>query len=314
MQSALAPEFRKLSIFIKESANTLGFEKVGIASAVSLDTPAERLDEWLHQGRHATMAWMSTRSEERKNITKYFPEAKSVISVGMNYFHGIADGEMKISNYAWGDDYHDLLKKRLYQLLKLVKERLPDVKGVVCVDTSPVMEKVWAQRAGLGWIGKHTNLISRDYGSWLFLGELILDCELDYDDPFEEDLCGSCTACLDACPTDAIVEDYLLDSRRCISYLTIEHRGDLPEEFDGQLEERIYGCDICQEVCPWNLKFSQKSREPLFAPRSEIVKRNSEKWSRLTEEEFHRIFRKSPVKRAKFAGLKRNIQSTLTDY
>tara|TARA_B100000959_G_scaffold1823_1_gene2014 strand:- start:609 stop:1553 length:945 start_codon:yes stop_codon:yes gene_type:complete len=314
MQSALAPEFRKLSIFIKESANTLGFEKVGIASAVSLDTPAERLDEWLHQGRHATMAWMSTRSEERKNITKYFPEAKSVISVGMNYFHGIADGEMKISNYAWGDDYHDLLKERLYQLLKLVKERLPDVKGVVCVDTSPVMEKVWAQRAGLGWIGKHTNLISRDYGSWLFLGELILDCELDYDDPFEEDLCGSCTACLDACPTDAIVEDYLLDSRRCISYLTIEHRGDLPEEFDGQLEERIYGCDICQEVCPWNLKFSQKSREPLFAPRSEIVKRNSEKWSRLTEEEFHRIFRKSPVKRAKFAGLKRNIQSTLTDY
>jgi epoxyqueuosine reductase len=232
----------------------------------------------------------------------------------MNYFHGIADGEMKISNYAWGDDYHDLLKERLYQLLKLVKERLPNVKGVVCVDTSPVMEKVWAQRAGLGWIGKHTNLISRDYGSWLFLGELILDCELDYDDPFEEDLCGSCTACLDACPTDAIVEDYLLDSRRCISYLTIEHRGDLPEEFDGQLEERIFGCDICQEVCPWNLKFSQKSREPLFAPRSEIVKRNSEKWSRLTEEEFHRIFRKSPVKRAKFAGLKRNIQSTLTDY
>ena len=314
MQSALAPEFRKLSIFIKESANTLGFEKVGIASAVSLDTPAERLDEWLHQGRHATMNWMAVRAEERKNILNYFPEAKSVISVGMNYFHGIADGEMKISNYAWGDDYHDLLKKRLYQLLKLVKERLPDVKGVVCVDTSPVMEKVWAQRAGLGWIGKHTNLISRDYGSWLFLGELILDCELDYDDPFEEDLCGSCTACLDACPTDAIVEDYLLDSRRCISYLTIEHRGDLPEEFDGQLEERIYGCDICQEVCPWNLKFSQKSREPLFAPRSEIVKRNSEKWSRLTEEEFHRIFRKSPVKRAKFAGLKRNIQSTLTDY
>ena len=314
MQSALAPEFRKLSIFIKESANTLGFEKVGIASAVSLDTPAERLDEWLHQGRHATMNWMAVRAEERKNILNYFPEAKSVISVGMNYFHGIADGEMKISNYAWGDDYHDLLKKRLYQLLKLVKERLPDVKGVVCVDTSPVMEKVWAQRAGLGWIGKHTNLISRDYGSWLFLGELILDCELDYDDPFEEDLCGSCTACLDACPTDAIVEDYVLDSRRCISYLTIEHRGDLPEEFDGQLEERIYGCDICQEVCPWNLKFSQKSREPLFAPRSEIVKRNSEKWSRLTEEEFHRIFRKSPVKRAKFAGLKRNIQSTLTDY
>ena len=314
MQSALAPEFRKLSIFIKESANTLGFEKVGIASAVSLDTSAERLDEWLHQGRHATMNWMAVRAEERKNILNYFPEAKSVISVGMNYFHGIADGEMKISNYAWGDDYHDLLKERLYQLLKLVKERLPDVKGVVCVDTSPVMEKVWAQRAGLGWIGKHTNLISRDYGSWLFLGELILDCDLDYDDPCEEDLCGSCTACLDACPTDAIVEDYLLDSRRCISYLTIEHRGDLPEEFDGQLEERIYGCDICQEVCPWNLKFSQKSREPLFAPRSEIVKRNSEKWSRLTEEEFHRIFRKSPVKRAKFAGLKRNIQSTLTDY
>ena len=311
--SSSTPAIEKLTDIIKESAHTLGFEKVGIAPATPLDSEADRLDEWLHHGRHATMNWMAVRSDERKNILNYFPEAKSVICVGMNYFHGIADGEMKISSYAWGDDYHVLLKERLYQLLESVKERLPDVTGVACVDTSPVMEKVWAQRAGLGWIGKHTNLISRDYGSWLFLGELILDCELDYDDRFEEDLCGSCTACLDACPTNAIVEDYLVDSRRCISYLTIEHRGDLPDEFAGQLGEWIYGCDICQEVCPWNQKFSQKSREPLFAPTSEIVERNPEEWSRLTEEEYRRIFRNSPVKRAKFTGLKRNIQSVLSN-
>ncbi len=301
-----------LSVSIKHKAFELGFQKVGITKAVHTSREKAKLRMWLDQHYNGTMEWISKRKDERGDIFQYFPEAKSVISVGMNYFHGNADGEMKISNYAWGDDYHEVLKDRLQQLLESVKELFPDVKGVVCVDTSPVMEKAWAQRAGLGWIGKHTNLISRDYGSWLFLGELILDCELKYDNPFVEDLCGSCTACLDACPTDAIVGEYVIDSRRCISYLTIEHRSDLPEEFAGQLDGWIYGCDICQEVCPWNRKFSQKSREPAFAPRSEIIERNTAEWSALTEEDFLRIFRKSPVLRAKFIGLKRNIQSAIS--
>jgi len=304
--------FIDLSDRIKHKAYELGFQKVGITKAVHTPTEKANLVLWLAQSHQGSMEWMARRKDERGDIFRYFPEAKSVISIGMNYFHGFADGEMKISNYAWGNDYHELLKDRLHQLLESVKELFPDVKGVACVDTSPVMEKAWAQRAGLGWIGKHTNLIGRDYGSWLFLGELILDCELEYDAAFDEDLCGSCTACLDACPTDAIVEEYVVDARRCISYLTIEHRGDLPKEFAGQLDGWIYGCDICQEVCPWNRKFSQKSREPAFAPRSEIVERNTAKWSALTEEEFRRIFRKSSVQRAKFIGLKRNIQSVVS--
>ena len=203
------------------------------------------------------------------------------------------------------------MKKRLIQLLKDIQERYPGVKGIACVDTSPVMEKVWAQRGGLGWIGKHTNLISRDYGSWLFLGELILDCDLEYDSPFEEDLCGSCTACMEACPTDAIGNEYVLDANRCISYLTIEHRGELPEEMANQLHGWMYGCDICQEVCPWNIKFGQKSEEIAFSPRSDIVKKTVDEWESLTEEEYKRIFRKSAIKRAKFEGIKRNINANL---
>ncbi|MFQ6608469.1 MAG: tRNA epoxyqueuosine(34) reductase QueG [Fidelibacterota bacterium] len=302
---------RRLTDRIIDKAHKLGFQKVGITKAIHTPVEKAHLETWLTRRYHGTMEWMAKRKEERGDLLQYFPEVKSVISVGMNYFHGNAKGNMKISNYAWGDDYHDLMKDKLYQLLLGVQEYLPEVKGLVCVDTSPLMEKMWAQRAGLGWQGKHTNLISRDFGSWLFLGELLLDCELVYDDPFEDDLCGSCTACLDACPTGAIVEEYLLDSSRCISYLTIEHRGDLPGEFMGQLDEWIYGCDVCQEVCPWNIKFSQKSQEPAFAPKSEIVQKTASEWSNLKEDDFHRIFRKSAVRRANFTGLTRNIQSIL---
>ena len=241
---------------------------------------------------------------------KYFPEVKSVISVGLNYYSGrsVRNSEKSgISNYAWGDDYHDILKEKLYESLKRIKQKIPIDNYRVCVDTSPVMDKAWAQKSGIGWIGKHTNLITRYYGSWIFLGELLLDVELEYDTPFDDDLCGTCTACLDACPTDAFPEPYVLDSNKCISYLTIEHRGDLPTELENKLSGWIYGCDICQEVCPWNITFSQLSNENSFKPRENLQERPIPQWEKLTEEDFRILFKKSAVKRTKYIGLKRNI-------
>jgi epoxyqueuosine reductase len=294
---------------IKKKAEELGFQKVGIARAEKTPQEKSDLDSWLMQGNHASMAWMMNRKDERGNIHKYFPEARSVIAVGMNYYTGNDQDDLrsdyKFSNYAWGDDYHTVLKKQLYQLLKWIKENNSKVKGVVCVDTSPVMDKVWAQRGGLGWIGKHTNLISRDLGSWLFLGELILDLELDYDAPFEEDLCGTCLACIESCPTQAL-DEYKIDAGKCISYLTIEHRGELPES-QSDLHGWIYGCDVCQEVCPWNEKFAIETKTGEFQPRKEIVEFISEDWDSLDEDSFKRIFKDSAVKRTKYVGLKRNI-------
>ena len=294
---------------IKKKAEELGFQKVGIARAEKTPQEKSDLDSWLMQGNHASMAWMMNRKDERGNIHKYFPEARSVIAVGMNYYTGNDQDDLrsdyKFSNYAWGDDYHTVLKKQLYQLLNWIKENNSKVKGVVCVDTSPVMDKVWAQRGGLGWIGKHTNLISRDLGSWLFLGELILDLELDYDAPFEEDLCGTCLACIESCPTQAL-DEYKIDAGKCISYLTIEHRGELPES-QSDLHGWIYGCDVCQEVCPWNEKFAIESKKDEFQPRKEIVEFIREDWDSLDEDSFKRIFKDSAVKRTKYVGLKRNI-------
>ena len=294
---------------IKKKAEELGFQKVGIARAEKTPTEKSDLDSWLMQGNHASMTWMMNRKDERGNIHKYFPEARSVIAVGMNYYTGNDQDDLrsdyKFSNYAWGDDYHTVLKKQLYQLLNWIKENNSKVKGVVCVDTSPVMDKVWAQRGGLGWIGKHTNLISRDLGSWLFLGELILDLELDYDAPFEEDLCGTCLACIESCPTQAL-DEYKIDAGKCISYLTIEHRGELPES-QSDLHGWIYGCDVCQEVCPWNEKFAIETKTGEFQPRKEIVEFISEDWDSLDEDSFKRIFKDSAVKRTKYVGLKRNI-------
>tara|TARA_B100000214_G_scaffold363627_1_gene329339 strand:- start:429 stop:1343 length:915 start_codon:yes stop_codon:yes gene_type:complete len=294
---------------IKKKAEELGFQKVGIARAEKTPKEKSDLDSWLMQGKHASMDWMMNRTDERGNIHTYFPEARSVIAVGMNYYTGKNQDDFrsdyKFSNYAWGDDYHIVLKKQLYQLLNWIKKNNSTVKGVVCVDTSPVMDKVWAQRGGLGWIGKHTNLISRDLGSWFFLGELILDLELDYDAPFEEDLCGTCLACIESCPTQAL-EEYKIDAGKCISYLTIEHRGELPES-QSDLHGWIYGCDICQEVCPWNEKFAIESKKDEFQPRKEIVEFFSEDWDNLDEASFKRIFKDSAVKRTKYAGLKRNI-------
>ncbi len=271
----------------------------------------ERLDEWLDQKKHADMEWIENRKSERGNIFNYFSEAKTVISLGMNYYVGKGQSDLtsdfKFSNYAWGDDYHLVIKSKLFSLLEFIKNKKPNVKGLVCVDTAPIMEKVWAQRAGLGWQGKHTNLISTDFGSWLFLGEIIIDFELEPDDPFTKDLCGSCTACIDACPTHALGE-YELDSGKCISYLTIEHRGDFIEGHD-DLDGWIYGCDICQEVCPWNISFSKISEEKYFEPRTDIINNTDQKWLEIDQEKFSAIFKKSAAKRTKLMGLKRNIKS-----
>ena len=299
------------SDIIKEKAIELGFHKVGIAKAAKTKQEQERLDEWLDQKKHADMEWIENRKSERGNIFNYFSEAKTVISLGMNYYVGKDQSDLtsdfKFSNYAWGDDYHLVIKSKLFSLLEFIKNKKPNVKGLVCVDTAPIMEKVWAQRAGLGWQGKHTNLISTDFGSWLFLGEIIIDFELEPDDPFTKDLCGSCTACIDACPTHALGE-YELDSGKCISYLTIEHRGDFIEGHD-DLDGWIYGCDICQEVCPWNISFSKISEEKYFEPRTDIINNTDQKWLEIDQEKFSAIFKKSAAKRTKLMGLKRNIKS-----
>ena len=302
--------FSNLSFNIKSKALELGFQKIGITQAVSTPVEKANLDTWLQKGHHGSMEWIVKRKNERGDIFEYFPGAKSVISVGMNYYSGHdqndLQSEYKISNYAWGDDYHDVLKSSLFKLLGWLKEEVSNVKGVVCVDTSPVMDKVWAQKAGLGWQGKHTNLISRDYGSWLFLGELILDIELDYNEPFAEDLCGSCTACIDACPTQALGE-YEIYGEKCISYLSIEHRGDLSSD-QSDLHGWIYGCDLCQEVCPWNQKFSQISKNDSFQPRKEIIEWTDKDWQSMDEAGFRKLFKESAVKRTKFSGLSRNIK------
>ena len=300
----------ELNQFIRYTAKNLGFSKIGVASAQQNPISQKQFTDWLGKGYHATMHWMEKRSDERENIHNFFPEAKSVISLALNYFTGISSDLVdvgKISNYAWGDDYHDLIKSRLYQLLKEIKSVSPAINGISCVDTSPIMEKSWAQKSGIGWIGKNTNLITKDFGSWVFLGEILLDIELEYDLPFIEDLCGTCTACLDACPTHAFPEPYVLDSSKCISYLTIEHRGCLPHEMENKLSGWIYGCDICQEVCPWNIKFSQESTETSFQLRTNLKERTLSEWSQLTEEEFRILFKNSAVKRTKYEGLKRNI-------
>ena len=299
-----------LKHFIQKVGFDLGFSHIGIAPAQIDHSLNNKLNYWLKNGYQASMKWIANRAEERTNIYKYFPEVKSVISLTVNYFTGTSTDHMnnyKISNYAWGDDYHKTVKVKANTLLNQLKLVKPNIKGLVCVDTSPIMEKDWAQKAGIGWIGKHTNLITRDYGSWVFLCEILIDTEIEYDKPFIEDLCGTCTACLEACPTNAFPEPYILDASKCISYLTIEHRGEFDNNIVDNLYNWIYGCDICQNVCPWNIKFSQKSMTEEFQPRHEIIKKNRADWDLLTENEFKTLFKDSAIKRTKYVGLIRNI-------
>jgi epoxyqueuosine reductase len=298
---------------IKHQAYSLGFDKVGIVPAEALTEEGENLREWLARGFHGQMSYMARHPQQRSDPRLLMPAAKSVVCVALNYFRPekhIDDPEIgKISRYAWGDDYHDVLRDKLKSLLAWIIERVPHVEGKICIDTSPIMDKAWAARAGLGWIGKHTNLITKEFGSWVFLGELLLSVELDYDSYIEPDHCGRCTACIEACPTQAIIAPYELDATRCISYGTIEVRDpQLPEPIDSNLENWVFGCDICQDVCPWT-RFSKETEEMRFVPREGVVAPKLQELVEMTQEQFSTKFRKSAIRRAKLDGLKRNASA-----
>lgn len=299
---------------IKAKALDLGFTHVGIARAGQLDEEGTHLQEWLRLGYQGTMAWMARNVEKRIDPASIVPGARSVICVAMNYYtpahHSSDNAHGKISRYAWGDDYHDVLGERLKLLWAWMQQEFLGIDGRYYVDTGPVMDKVWAQRSGIGWIAKHTNVITPDFGSWVFLGELITTLDLEYDAP-AIDHCGDCTLCIEACPTGAIVEPYVVDANRCLSYLTIEHRGEIAGEVTKHFENWIYGCDICQDVCPWNQKFAAETAQERFTPREWNVAPNLEEWEGMSQKDFSDKFKKSPVKRTKKEGLTRNVRIVL---
>lgn len=297
------------TIKVRNKAHELGFDLCGFARAEALDEEAFRLEAWLNQNRHGTMDWMANNFEKRTDPTKLVPGAKSVVSVIMSYrfpknekFDSDQRGP-KIAKYARGRDYHKVFKNRLKHLFRFVKEEIGDINGRFFSDSAPVMDKVWAERAGLGWIGKNTNLLNKTHGSWFLIGEMILDVPFVYDAP-ETEHCGSCTRCIDACPTQAIHEPFQVDGSRCISYLTIELKDKIPEEFQQKMGEWMFGCDICQDVCPWNRKAEYGHYEDL-KPRDHVLY-PPRKWSELTEDEFDVIFEGSPVRRAKHSWFTRN--------
>ena len=307
---------KTLSEEIKLEARRLGFNKVGVVPATALTEEGARLGEWLARRFQGQMWYMARDPQQRADPRLLLPSAKSVVCVALNYFrpekHVDHPAVGKISRYAWGDDYHDVLRDKLKALLEWIREREPEVEGKICIDSAPIMDKAWAARAGLGWIGKHTNLITKEFGSWVFLGELLLSIELDYDSIIEPDHCGKCRACIDACPTGAIIAPYQLDATRCISYGTIELREpELPEPIKSNLEGWVFGCDICQDVCPWS-RFSKETGEERFEPREGVVELKLSELLQMSQEDFSTRFRKSAIKRAKLAGLQRNARSVLT--
>ena len=302
---------KELSYLVKAKALSLGFEACGISTADSLAQEQSRLEEWLVRGYQASMSWMNNHREKRVDPRELVEGAKSVVSVIQSYYHPLDQQEDpsigKISRYALGEDYHLVMKEKLFKLLNWMMAEVPGCTGRAFVDSAPVMDKAWAAKAGLGWIGKHSNLISPEHGSWFFIGELIVDLDLAADGPIL-DHCGTCTRCIDACPTDAIVQPYVVDANLCISYNTIEHRGnDVPTEVHEGHGNWIFGCDVCQEVCPWN-KFRTESSEPRYAPQAARINVPLEEWAELTQEEFSATFRKSAVKRTKWDGFIRNVQ------
>lgn len=300
----------KNSRMIKEEAQLLGFSFCGIARADFLEEEAPRLDSWLKSGRHGKMSYMENHFDKRLDPRKLVEGAKSVISLTLNYYTDDIQEDStapKISKYAYGTDYHEVIKEKLRALLAVIQEKVGEVGGRAFVDSAPVLDRAWAKRAGLGWIGKNANLINRQSGSFFFLAELILDLELEYDTPLTKDYCGTCTRCIDSCPTEAIVAPQVIDSNRCISYLTIELKDELPGEYQNKMDNWMFGCDICQDVCPWN-RFSTLHNEAAFHPHPSLLKMSKKEWQEITEDVFQSIFKKSAVKRAKFKGLKRNIQ------
>jgi len=274
-----------------------------------LDDDARHLENWLNQERHGEMGYMENYFDKRIDPRLLVPGAKSVVSLLLNYYpeeQSLSEGSHKISKYAYGQDYHFVIKDKLKTFMKSIHEEIGEVSGRVFVDSAPVLDKAWARESGIGWMGKHSNLINREMGSFFFIAELILDLELELDTPIK-DYCGDCTACIDACPTDAIYEPYKVDGSKCISYFTIELKSSIPTDMSGQFEDWVFGCDICQDVCPWN-RFSKKHNEPLFDPKPELLSMSSDDWEEITEEVFDQLFESSAITRTKIEGLKRNIK------
>ncbi|HEY8781259.1 MAG TPA: tRNA epoxyqueuosine(34) reductase QueG [Mucilaginibacter sp.] len=297
------------SSLIKKEAKKLGFMFCGISKGEFLEEEAPRLEAWLKKGMHGEMHYMENHFDKRLDPRLLVDGARSVISLGLNYFTDKQQNDLsgpKISKYAYGTDYHSVIKDKLKQLLQVINEKIGEVNGRAFVDSAPVLDKAWAKKAGLGWIGKNTNLISKKSGSFFFLAELIVDLELEYDIEPTADHCGTCTKCIDACPTEAIVAPYVVDGSRCISYLTIELKNEIPQEFKGKMDNWMFGCDICQDVCPWN-KFSVLHSEPAFNPHPDLLELNKKDWEDISEDVFQKVFKQSAVKRTKFSGLKRNI-------
>ena len=295
------------TILIKEEAKRLGFLSCGISKAGFLEEEAPRLENWLQNQMHGQMAYMENHFDKRLNPTLLVDGAKSVISLLLNYYPLEIQNpdSYKISKYAYGQDYHFVIKEKLSELLHYIQTEIGEVSGRAFVDSAPVLDKAWAAKSGLGWLGKNGNLLTKQVGSFYFIAELIVDLDLEYDYA-TTDHCGNCTACIDACPTEAIVSPYVVDGSKCISYFTIELKENIPQEMKGKFDDWIFGCDVCQDVCPWN-KFSKPHSEPLFNPNPEIISYSKKDWEEITEDVFKKIFKNSAVKRTKLEGLKRNI-------
>jgi epoxyqueuosine reductase len=292
---------------IKNEAKRLGFISCGISRAEFLEDEAPRLEKWLKMKMNGEMKYMENYFEKRLDPTKLVDDAKSIISLTYNYYpEDLQNKEApKVSKYAYGMDYHYVIKEKLNFFLTFIKDKIGDVHGRAFVDSAPILEKAWAAKSGIGWVGKNSNLITKQVGSFYFLAELIVDLDLDYD-TIESDHCGQCTACIDSCPTEAITEPYVVDGSKCISYFTIELKENIPQEFKGKFDDWVFGCDVCQDVCPWN-KFSKPHKEPLFQSSSELMKMSRDEWNEITEETFNKIFKDSAVKRTGYKGLTRNL-------
>jgi epoxyqueuosine reductase len=305
----------KHTILTKQLAAQLGFDFCGIAKVAKLEDDARRLEAWLNKGMHGSMKYMERYFDLRIDPSKLVPGAKSVITLLLNYFpkEKQNDEKLKISKYAYGKDYHEVIREKLNRLIELIKQQVGDIHGRGFVDSAPVLERTWAQRSGLGWVGKNGNFINKEMGSFFFIATLITDLDLEADEPFAKDYCGTCTRCIDACPTDAIFPGKIVDGSKCISYFTIELKEMLiPGEMKGRFDNWMFGCDICQDVCPWN-RFSQPTNEIEFTPIPEILDLSTKEWEMMSEEKFKTIFRHSPLSRSKLKGIQRNLKFLKTD-
>ena len=301
---------QKNTAFIKTEAKKLGFSSCGISKARFLSEEAKNFEKWLSNGYQGSMSYLERNIDKRLDPTVLVPGSKSVISLAFNYFPPkklIDNNNFIISKYAYGKDYHKVLKKKLKKLFFLMRERIGDIEGRVFVDSAPIHERAWAKLSGLGWVGKNSLLINKNQGSYFFLAEIICDLELEYDEPVLN-RCGNCSRCIDACPTGAITEAQVINAKKCISYLTIENKDNIPEELNDSMNNSIFGCDVCQDVCPWN-KNSKPHEEIEFLPKKNLKKLRKKDWVELTEETFDRIFEGSAIKRTKYKGLKRNIRA-----